>query len=378
MPTDGYYATDWHVHQIGSPDSPVPSDERIRSAVSAGVEMFAVTDHDYVANLQPLVEQMGLQNLLRVVPGIEVTPFAYGHFNSWPLQPDTTSPNGGAIDWGRGMDGLAMMPGEIFDGDAARGAQMVQVNHPRDPGFTEFQAAFDRANLKFDFDMRTIYGDYENADVPNDWLRLPETSLWSDQFTGLEIWNGFTMLDTNDDGLREDTKLDRVMRDWLSMLSIGFYVTPAGNSDTHTTVADPAGMPRTYVRVADDSSAALADGTAVAAVRPDADRREQHAARCRRDRWSDDRASRIGGQPRARASGAVDRASRSRSTSRSSPPTGRRSTRSRCSRTRRPRASRARTRSRRSIPLKCWTSRDARHARPDGSVQAGARSRPRR
>ena len=41
------------------------------------------------------------------------------------------------------------------------------------------------------------------------------------------------------------------------------YVTPAGDSDTYTTVADPVGMPRTYVRVADDSADALANGTAV-------------------------------------------------------------------------------------------------------------------
>jgi hypothetical protein len=267
VPTPGYLATDWHVHQVGSPDSPILSDERIRSAVSAGVEMFAVTDHDYVSDLQPLVEQMGLSQLLRVVPGIEVTPFPYGHFNSWPIQPDTSSANHGAIDWGRGgADGLAMLPGEIFAAMKARGGQMVQVNHPRDPGFTEFQAAFDRANLQFDWTMRTIYGDYEHADVPNDWLRLPDQSLWSDQFTGLEIWNGFNMADTNGDSLREDTKLDRVMRDWLAMLSMGFYVTPAGDSDTHTTVADPLGMPRTYVAVADDSPAALADGSAVAAV----------------------------------------------------------------------------------------------------------------
>ncbi|HSN27436.1 MAG TPA: CehA/McbA family metallohydrolase, partial [Kofleriaceae bacterium] len=267
VPTDGYYATDWHVHQVGSPDSPILSDERIRSAVSAGVEMFAVTDHDYVSDLQPLVEQMGLQNLLRVVPGIEVTPFPYGHFNSWPIQPDNSSASHGAIDWGRGAtEGLAMVPGEIFDAMRARGGKMVQVNHPRDSSFTEFQAAFDRANLKFDYTARMIYGDYMTADVPNDWLRLPETSLWSDQFTGLEIWNGFNMADTNNDMLRENTKLDRTMRDWLSMLSLGFYVTPAGDSDTHTTVADPLGMPRTYVRVANDTAAALADGTAVDAV----------------------------------------------------------------------------------------------------------------
>lgn len=265
--TPNYYATDWHVHQIGSPDSNIPSDERIRSALSAGVEMFAVTDHDYVSDLQPLVEDMGMSDKLRVVPGIEVTPFAYGHFMTWPLEPDNDSANHGAIDWARGAGtGLAMTPGQVFDAMRARGGKMVQVNHPRSTGFGEFQAAFTRANVKYDFTNRTIYGDYANADVPNDYLRLPGESLWSDQFNGLEIWNGFDIEDADGDGLRENKSLDRVMRDWLSMLSMGLYVTPAGNSDTHTTVADPLGMPRTYVRVADDSAASLADGSAVDAV----------------------------------------------------------------------------------------------------------------
>ncbi len=265
-PAPGYLGTEWHVHQVGSPDSNVLSDERIRSAVSAGIEMFAVTDHDYVSDLQPVVEQMGAASILRVLPGIEVTPFAYGHFNAWPLQPQNDSPNKGAIDWGRGRDGLAMLPSEVFDAMRGRGAQMVQVNHPRGSGFTEFQAAWSRANVKYDYTNRTIYGDYLDSSVPNDWLRLPGESLWSDQFNGLEIWNGFTMADTNDDGLRENKSLDQVMRDWLSMLSFGLFVTPLGNSDTHVTVSDAVGMPRTMIRVADDSPTALSSGSAVDAA----------------------------------------------------------------------------------------------------------------
>ncbi|MBL0218593.1 MAG: PHP domain-containing protein [Myxococcales bacterium] len=266
VPTPGYLASDWHIHQIGSPDSNVMSDERIRSAVSSGTEMFAVTDHDYVSDLQPLVEQMHLQQYLRVLPGIEVTPFAYGHFNSWPIAPDNDSASHGAIDWGRGREGYAMTPGEIFQAMRDRGGKMVQVNHPRGSGFTEFQAAWNRANVKYDYTSRMIFGDYERASVPNDYLRLPGESLWSDQFNGLEIWNGFAISDSNLDGLREIKSLDRVMRDWLSMLSLGLFVTPAGNSDTHTSVTDPVGMPRTYVRVGDDSSSALVNGTAVDAV----------------------------------------------------------------------------------------------------------------
>ncbi|MCW5804823.1 MAG: PHP domain-containing protein [Deltaproteobacteria bacterium] len=266
-PTPGYLGSDWHVHQVGSPDSPVLSDERIRSAVSAGVEMFAVTDHDYISDLQPLVESLGLEQVLRVVPGLEVTPFAYGHFNGWPFEPDVTSASRGAIDWAAGpAPGVAKIPGEVYQALRERGAQMVQVNHPRGSGFTEFQAAFQRANVKYDFTRRIIFGDYENASVPNDFLRLPGQSLWSDQFNGLEVWNGFAIADSNGDGLRENKSLDRVMRDWVSMLSLGMFVTPAGNSDTHTSIADPLGMPRTYIRVPDDSAAALANGSAVAAV----------------------------------------------------------------------------------------------------------------
>jgi hypothetical protein len=262
-PADGYVSSDWHVHQVGSPDSNVLSDERIRSAVSAGTEVFAVTDHDYVSNLQPLVEQMGLAGVLRVFPGIEVTPFAYGHFNAWPIEQDNTSPNKGAIDWARGREGYGMLPGEIFAAMRERGARMVQVNHPREVGFTEFQGAWSRANVKYDYTNRTIFGDYQNASTPNDWLRLPGESLWSDQFSGLEVWNGFSIVDSNGDGLRENQKFDRVLRDWLAMLSLGLFVTPAGNSDTHYTIADPVGMPRTYVRVTDDSPSALSSGSIV-------------------------------------------------------------------------------------------------------------------
>lgn len=263
-PASGYFSTEWHVHQVGSPDSPVLSDERLRSAASAGIEMFAVTDHDYVSDLQPLVRQMGLEQIVRVLPGIEVTPFAYGHFNAWPIEPDETSPNRGAIDWASGsMGGLAMTPREIFKEMADRGAEMAQINHPRSTGFGQFQAFFDRANVVYDYTRRTIFGDFAKARVSNEVLRLPEESLWSDNFNALETWNGFGAADTDGDGVLELTSLDRVLRDWFNMLSLGRFITPLGNSDTHTSHSDPMGMPRTYVRVSDDSSAVLDTDAAV-------------------------------------------------------------------------------------------------------------------
>ncbi len=266
-PATGYFSTEWHVHQVGSPDSPVLSEERLRSAASSGVEMFAITDHDYVSDLQPLVEHLGLEQIIRALPGIEVTPFAYGHFNAWPVQPLDDSPNRGAIDWARGsVGGLAMTPREIFEAMRERGATMVQINHPRGSGFSAFQSFFERANLVYDYANRTISGDFARAAVPNEILRLPEESLWDDKFNALEVWNGFGAADSDRDGIVEVTSLDRVLRDWFNMLSLGLFVTPAGNSDTHTSVSDPMGMPRTYVRVSNDSAAMLPSDTAVQEV----------------------------------------------------------------------------------------------------------------
>jgi hypothetical protein len=176
---------------------------------------------------------------------------------------DLMSPSHGAVDWGRGMPGFSMVPSEIFDAARAHGAQCVQINHPRgSPGVGNFQEFFDRADLTFDYSKRTIFGDFNDAPVPNAALRLPDQSLWSDQFNTLEVWNGFEMGDSDGDGRREITKLDRVLRDWFNFLSMGFTVTPTGNSDSHTSVSDTMGMPRTFVRVSDDSSAALMSGTA--------------------------------------------------------------------------------------------------------------------
>lgn len=261
--TAGYLSTEFHVHQVGSPDSPVGTEDRIASAVSAGMEMFAVTDHDVVTDMQPLVESLGVQNLVRIFPGIEITPFPYGHFIAFPLEVQPNS-NGGAVDWGRGREGYAMTPGEIFDASRARGARVVQVNHPRTTSaFGRFQAYFEVAEVEYDYANRSIFGDFGGSPTPNSWLRLPEETLWDDQWNALEVWNGFGMEDTDGDARQECVRLDLVMRDWFNMLSMGFYVAPIGNSDTHTSVKDPVGMPRTMIRVPDDSSAALASGASI-------------------------------------------------------------------------------------------------------------------
>lgn len=264
-PADQYISSEYHVHSIGSPDSIVSQQVRVLTAAADGVEVFASTDHDFVGVLQPMIEALGLESVVRNIPGIEVTPFAYGHFNAWPMEPILESPNHGAVDWARNEMGFSLTPGEIFDAMRGRGAELVQVNHPRSGGgLDSFQQAFDRADLVYDYTNRVVGGDQGGQPVPNGFLRLPEgAELFSPNFNALEVWNGFDPDDVNNDGVREMTKLDRVLRDWFNFNSFGMKITPVGNSDTHDAISSPMGMPRTYVRVIDDSASALASGAVV-------------------------------------------------------------------------------------------------------------------
>jgi hypothetical protein len=264
--TSGYLSSEYHVHSIGSFDSSVSWPTRIATAVVDGVELFASTEHDYVADLQPMVEELGFERRVRVLAGTEVTPFAYGHFNAWPFNRDDSSPSGGAIDWARGAAGFSLTPRELFAAMRDAGAELVQVNHPRAvPGsLSDALQYFDRAGLEFDYDQRVISGNLDTQPVPNEWLRLPPgESMWDPSFNAVEVWNQLGMEDSNQDGLREPHQLDVVMRDWFNFLSFGMAVAPMGNSDTHTAVRDPMGIPRTMVRVDDDSADALAGGEVV-------------------------------------------------------------------------------------------------------------------
>ncbi len=260
--TTGYIASEYHVHSIGSPDSPIPNERRVATAVADGIELYATSDHDYVSAHQPIIEALGLKRLVRSIIGEEISPLVYGHFNAWPIEQDTTSPNGGAVDWPFGSNDFAMVPKEIFDAARDRGAELVQVNHPRSTpdSPSDVTQHFDRMGLKYDYDARSFTGDANLMSVPAEWLRLPNEPLFDDSFNSLEIWNGFGATDSNGDGRRELVNLDTVMRDWFNFLSFGKLVSPIGSSDTHYEVLESMGMPRTLVRVSDDGPDALEAG----------------------------------------------------------------------------------------------------------------------
>lgn len=265
--TSGYLACDFHQHTVNSPDSNVLLEDRVVSNLVEGLEFWSSSDHDVITDMRPVIDALSATGLADSVPGDEITPFGYGHFIAWPLPLDPRLPNNGAIDWG-GSDGPSLPPALLFAGLRGQGAQVVQINHPRQPGggFMNFQENFDRAALRFDPAARTFYGVPDEQPVPAALLGLPEdASLFSDRFDSLEVYNGTDSSLPDRDGERHDRKTERVLRDFMNFVSFGFTPAAVGSSDTHGRI-EPAGLPRTLVRVRDDSSAALTAGAVDAVV----------------------------------------------------------------------------------------------------------------
>ncbi|MDP9001409.1 MAG: CehA/McbA family metallohydrolase, partial [Myxococcota bacterium] len=218
--TRGYLACDFHQHSILSADSSVATRDRIISNVAEGVEIAVASDHNFVADLEPIVKEMHLQGELVSIPGDELTTDAsrhpWGHANVFPLPVQAATRRGGAPEV------RDRTPHEVFSELRARFPTelVVQVNHPRSGKNGYFDLlGFDRARGE-----GTDPG-YEAA------------------FDAIEIWNGRNL----------DTRA-KVLEDWRALLRTGHVVTAMANTDTHGIVGQEAGYPRTYVRVANDGA----------------------------------------------------------------------------------------------------------------------------
>ena len=246
----GWLAADFHVHAVNSPDAPVKNTDRIRSFVAEAVDVIVATDHDFVTDYAPVVNDLGAQNLIAPVTGVELTTFDYGHYNSFPIVRDPTSRNGGAIDWAGGP-GYGLSPKTIFEElHKFPGDQVIQVNHPNSGYFflTKLDAL---SGMTFADPAKFRLEPKEPDPVTGD------TGLWDESFTAVELYNGYGY-----------DKLYQNMHWWLTFLNRGFSPTGTAVSDTHRLITDPGGGPRSYVRMPDgkDGINPFAQGELVTAI----------------------------------------------------------------------------------------------------------------
>src|SRR5579871_1408738 len=146
---------DFHVHGGASFDSAIPDYDRVVSFLATGVDVIIATDHNVVSNYKSTLGAMGLNGAIEVISGVEQTPNilwyyvpgdtfpkTLGHFNFWPLIPDTLAPWNGA-PWGELREPGAMM--DDMDAVFLNPANSIrQLNHPyilaklgRDQGYTK-------------------------------------------------------------------------------------------------------------------------------------------------------------------------------------------------------------------------------------------------
>jgi hypothetical protein len=220
--TTGYVACDFHQHTMLGADAPVGRVDRVVSNAAEGVEIAVASEHNLVADLEPLVRQLHLEQAMVAISGDELTTDAskkpWGHANVWPFPRDPADARGAAPPV---RDRTAH---DVFEAlrtgpKAIAGDFVLQINHPR-TGITGY---FDQLG----FDRATGVGTGAGYDA---------------NFDALEVWNG-----------RNVSSRQGVVDDWRALLRTGHPVTATADTDTHGIVGQEAGYPRTLVRVSDDA-----------------------------------------------------------------------------------------------------------------------------
>jgi len=235
----GWLSADFHVHGRASFDSGIPDVDRVRSFVAQGVDVIAATDHDVIGDYTAVVAELGLEDRVAVMGGLEATqlipwldvdgedlPRVIGHFNFWPLARDLAAPRAGAP----GDEGIE--PGTLFDrmaplvGDGG----IMMINHP----WGDAQFGRDLGYLRaIKYDPRIPLADGPNAAL----LRRPDGGLRNLDWNAVEVLNGVGI-----------TELMRSRTLWFSLLAQGVITAGTGNSDSHGMIDGQLGWARNWVR----------------------------------------------------------------------------------------------------------------------------------
>ena len=229
--TSGWVSTDFHLHSDLSTDSLHHVEEALRVIAAEGLDVVASTDHDYLTDYDAVALRAGVADRLLVITGDEVSSTVIGHIGGYPLSREVSLAGAGAPVW------FDRSPADIFAalrarGETARGGAIVQINHPRLRGTGFFdQVGLDRATGR-------AMGDPMDLSLPGD------TDLDDFGFDVIEVWNGYTRGDN-------EASFD----DFLALAAAGRRFTMVGNSDSHRAEL-PAGAPRSFARVADDTRGA--------------------------------------------------------------------------------------------------------------------------
>lgn len=287
--TDGWVSADFHVHASHSFDSGVSLENRVITMVSEGVEFFASSDHDYLTDYAPVVEELGLEPWVKTAVGLETTTLEVGHFIGMPLGFDTLADQSGAFDW-TGMPPAEIL-GELEDLGVRAGYEPLRfVAHPRDGilgyfdqfGYNAYNGRVETPVLSFANPILKEANNFSTAfealELLNgkrfEMIRTPTQPELDTFAAGGEVTNydlvertAQEQLDLEQDVYRLGYGQDGQVDDWFSLLNSGIRLTALGNSDTHGRFSIEAGCPRNYVFVGHDDPSSLDEQEVADAVK---------------------------------------------------------------------------------------------------------------
>ncbi len=218
--SDGIMCADFHIHSHQSADSNDPIPWKVRSAIADGLEIPVSSEHDWVVDFQPVIEELGVEDWAFGMPSSEMTSFEWGHMGVVPLVPRPDALNNGAINWpGR-------MPPDVFDEiQSLPEDPILIINHPSSGSFASY---FSSSALN----RKTGEG---------------REGRWSTNFDAIEVFNSSDFEKNRDDSVT----------DWFMLLNHGYTFWAVGSSDSHHLRGSPVGYPRTCIDFGHDDPTRL-------------------------------------------------------------------------------------------------------------------------
>ncbi len=221
LDSTGWMCADFHIHSWFSADSNDSPVEKVKSAITEGLDIPVSSEHEWIIDFQPIVKQLGLEKWAFGMPSEELTTFTWGHFGVVPLFPKPDELNNGAIEW------VGRKPPEMFaDVQARPEAPVFIVNHPSSSGFGGYftQSAFD---------SKTGAG--------------KKKDIWSTEFDAIEVFNDSDL----------ESNRDKSVSQWFALLNAGHTMWAVGSSDTHHIRSSLPGYPRTCLEFGHDDPTKL-------------------------------------------------------------------------------------------------------------------------
>lgn len=209
----GTMAADLHMHTAESIDSFVGHGVRAASLLASGLDAVVLTDHGRVT--LPLEQLVGLATMPGMEKSLKRDGKGWAHINAFPLA--------SLPDLPEGEESVALLL-QLED------PPILQLNHPRGIHFKPDQPAHG--------DLTAFFG--EKGLDPTVPVTLEEHP-WLAQYEAVEVLNRFSF------ELYVATRAD-----WFALMNQGFFLTGTGNSDSHATEVELAGLPCNLVACAED------------------------------------------------------------------------------------------------------------------------------